>query len=109
MARNGLLIQQEWCTGCHACEVACKQEHNFPAGVCGIRVDEVIMNGQEKVSVDFAPVVTRYCDLCINRTKKGDEPACVKHCQATCMIYGKISELVKSQEKQPGSSLWAPK
>jgi Fe-S-cluster-containing dehydrogenase component len=109
MARNGLLIQQEWCTGCHACEVACKQEHNFPVGICGIRVDEVIMNGPEKVSVDFAPVVTRYCDLCANRTKTGEDPACVKHCQATCMIYGKIAELVKAQEKQPGSSLWAPK
>jgi Fe-S-cluster-containing dehydrogenase component len=109
MARNGLLIQQEWCTGCHACEVACKQEHTYPVGVCGVRVDEVIMNGSDKVSVDFAPVITRYCDLCPARTKKGDEPACVKHCQARCMTYGKIAELVKDQEKQPGSSLWAPK
>jgi Fe-S-cluster-containing dehydrogenase component len=108
MARNGLLIQQEWCTGCHACEVACKQEHNFPVGVCGIRVDEVIMNGPEKVSVDYTPIVTRYCDLCSTRVSGGNEPACVKHCQATCMKYGKISDLVKEQEKQPGSSLWLP-
>jgi anaerobic dimethyl sulfoxide reductase subunit B (iron-sulfur subunit) len=108
MARNGLLIQQEWCTGCHACEVACKQEHAYPVGVCGVRVDEVIMNGQDKVSVDFAPVITRYCDLCANRTKTGEDPACVKHCQATCMAYGKISDLAKAQEKQPGSSLWTP-
>ncbi len=107
--RNGLLIQQEWCTGCHACEVACKQEHSFPVGVCGVRVEEVIMEGPDKVTVDFTPIITRYCDLCASRVKGGDEPACVKHCQATCMMYGKMADLAKEQEKQPRSSLWAPK
>lgn len=106
MAAKGLLIQQEWCTGCHACEVACKQEHDFPVGICGIRVEEVIMKAPDKVSVDFTPIVTRYCDLCADR---GEEPACVKHCQAICIMYGNLSDLVKEQEKQPRSSLWAPK
>jgi Fe-S-cluster-containing dehydrogenase component len=107
--RNGLLIQQEWCTGCHACEVACKQEHSYPVGLGGIRVEEVVMNGPEKVSVDFIPIVTRYCDLCAARVKNGGEPACVKHCQATCMTYGTLTDLAKAQEKQPRSSLWSPK
>ncbi len=109
MARNGLLIQYDWCTGCHACEVACKQEHDYPVGVCGIRVDEVIMNGPEKVSVDFAPFLTRYCDLCMNRVKDGQEPSCVKHCQSTCITYGTLTELAKMQEKTPHSSLFAPR
>jgi Fe-S-cluster-containing dehydrogenase component len=109
MANYGLLIQQDWCTGCHACEVACKQEHNFNSGRCGIIVHETASTTPEKVYVDFTPTVTRFCDLCIDRTKKGEQPACVKHCQATCMMYGKISDLAKTQEKQPRSSLWAPK
>jgi Fe-S-cluster-containing dehydrogenase component len=106
MARNGLLIQHEWCTGCHACEVACKQEHKYPVGTCGIVVNEMAATGKDKVYVDFVPVVTRFCDLCADRVKNGDIPACVKHCQATCVIYGPVSTLAKAQEKQPHSALW---
>lgn len=109
MARNGLLIHYDWCTGCHACEVACKQEHNFSGGMVGIRVDELVTTGPDKVHVDFVPITTRFCDLCVERTKSGEQPACVKHCQATCIMYGPIAELVKAQEKQPRSSLIAPK
>ncbi len=109
MPRNGLLIEYEYCTGCHACEVACKQQHNYTEGVCGIRVDEVVMAGPDKVSVDFVPITTRFCDLCADRVKKGDMPACVKHCQATCMTYGLVSQLVKKMETMPRSSIFAPK
>jgi Fe-S-cluster-containing dehydrogenase component len=109
MPRNGLLIHYDWCTGCHACEVACKQEHNFSGGMVGIRVDELVTTGPDKVHVDFVPITTRFCDLCAERTKRGEQPACVKHCQATCIMYGPIAELVKAQEKQPRSSLIAPR
>jgi Fe-S-cluster-containing dehydrogenase component len=59
--------------------------------------------------VDFVPVTTRFCDLCAERTQRGEQPACVKHCQATCMTYGSVPKLAKAQEKQPRSSLFAPK
>jgi anaerobic dimethyl sulfoxide reductase subunit B (iron-sulfur subunit) len=110
MARNGLLIEYGYCTGCHACEVACKQEHNYSEGMCGIRVDELVTVSPDKVQVDFVPITTRFCDLCTDRLKRGESTtACVKHCQATCIMYGKINDLVKAQEKQPRSTLWAPK
>ena len=108
MARNGLLIQYDWCTGCHACEIACKQEHDFPVGLCGIKVEEIIMKGPDKVSVDYGVNVTRYCDLCTSRVKDGQEPSCVKHCQSRCITYGTLAELAKLQETQPGSSLHTP-
>ena len=38
MPRNGLFIDYEYCTGCYACEVACKQEHNLPVGPRWIKV-----------------------------------------------------------------------
>jgi len=41
MARNGLLIDTEYCTGCHSCEVACKNEHHIPRGQWGIKLTEV--------------------------------------------------------------------
>jgi Fe-S-cluster-containing dehydrogenase component len=54
-------------------------------------------------------VATRFCDLCADRTKRGEQPACVKHCQATCMAYGTVAALAKAQEKQPRSALFSPK
>jgi Fe-S-cluster-containing dehydrogenase component len=109
MSRDGLLIEYEYCTGCHACEVACKQEHNFSDGMCGIRVDELVTVGPDKVHVDYIPITTRFCDLCHGRTRGGEQPACVKHCQASCMLYGPVSKLVKEMEKRPRSSIFAPK
>ena len=109
MPPNGLLIEYEYCTGCHACEVACKQEHNFSDGVGGIRVYEQETVAPDKVYVDFTPVVTRSCDLCRGRTLVGEQPACVKHCQASCMLYGPVTELVEEMEKRPRSVIFAPK
>jgi Fe-S-cluster-containing dehydrogenase component len=59
--------------------------------------------------VDFMPYTTRFCDLCADRTKRGEQPACVKHCQATCIFYGTVAEMAKLMEKHPRSSLFAPK
>jgi Fe-S-cluster-containing dehydrogenase component len=109
MASNGLMIQYEWCTGCHACEVACKQEHNFKDGMVGIRVEEITSKSPEKVYVDFFPILTRFCDLCAERTKSGDMPSCVKHCQSRCMSFGTIEQLGKAQKTTPKSVVYAPK
>jgi Fe-S-cluster-containing dehydrogenase component len=109
MPRYGLLIEYEYCTGCYDCEVACKQEHNFTDGMVGIRVDEVVTEGPDKVHIDYSPFVTRFCDLCADRTKRGEPPACVKHCQAMCMMYGTLSELANAMENKPRSVIFAPK
>ncbi len=110
MPRNGLLIEYEYCTGCHACEVACKQEHNFPVGVGGITVSEFVIEGPDKkIQIDYIPFTTKFCDLCAERTKRGEQPACVKHCQAVCMVYGTVAELAKVMECKPRSVIFAPK
>ena len=109
MARNGLFIEYEWCTGCHACEVACKQEHNYTGGMVGIVVNEMVTQGPDKVHVDYMPVTTRFCDLCAERTARGEPPACVKHCQAICMQYGPVAKLAKAAEAKPRSVIFAPR
>jgi len=40
MARYGILIDYDYCTGCHTCEVACQQEHDYAVGTNGIVVRE---------------------------------------------------------------------
>ena len=106
MARNGLLIDYEYCTGCHTCEVACKQEHSHPVGKWGIKVNEIVLETYDKIAIDYIPFPTEYCDLCVARTAKGEKPTCVKHCQAWCMYHGSIQELVKLMENMPRSVLY---
>jgi Fe-S-cluster-containing dehydrogenase component len=108
MVRNGLLIDYEYCTGCHSCEVACKQEHGYPAGTWGIRVSEIITEKPSgKHRIDNLPFITEYCDLCAARTKQGESPACVKHCQAWCMYYGRVTDLAVMMEDKPRAVLYS--
>jgi Fe-S-cluster-containing dehydrogenase component len=109
MAKQGLLIDYEYCTGCYTCVVACKQEHNFPAGRAGIGVNEIITGDGHKVRTDYIPFPTEFCDLCNVRVSKGEQPTCVKHCMAKCMMYGPLNELVKEMENMKRSVLFAPR
>ena len=108
--KHGLLIDYEYCTGCHTCEVACAQEHHWPAGMAGIKVIEIVEKlPNDKAYLAYLPFPTELCVLCAARTKKGLEPACVKHCMAACMTYGPIDELAKEMEKKPRMVLWSPR
>lgn len=100
---KGILVNLEYCTGCHSCEVACKRERDLPKGEFGIKVMEV---GPWQYSTDeqglkgkwewtYAPVLTQACDLCEERTEVGKMPMCVQHCQAWCMYYGELEDLAK--------------
>jgi len=46
MAKKSLLFDAQECIGCFTCEVACKQEHNIPAGTHWIRI---FKDGPKKV------------------------------------------------------------
>lgn len=110
MERKGLMIHYEYCTGCHSCEVACKQEHNYPVGRGGIHLNEVITELPDKtLRIDYLPFPTQHCNLCAARTARGEQPACVKHCQAAIMFYGSLAELAKMMEQQPRSVLFVPR
>ena len=95
MAQYGILVDYEWCTGCHSCEFACQMEHGYPVGQTGILVNEI---GPWKIDEDvwqlaYMPVPTDQCDLCASRVERGHVPTCVKHCQAKCLEYGPLDEL----------------
>ena len=108
MSEFALLIDYHYCTGCFSCEVACQQEHAYPAGSTGIKVTEHVMQTPEAIAIDYLPFPTALCDLCVQRTQRGDPPACVKHCQANCMRYGPIGELAREMEKQRRMVLFKP-
>ena len=111
MARNGLLIEYEYCTGCQSCVVACKQEHNYPVGIGGIKLNEIITPGEsegDRLRIDYLPFPTKYCDLCAKRVADGGKTACEKACQAKVMWCGKLSDLSAMMDDKPHAALFTP-
>ena len=53
MAKTSLMFFKKECMGCHACEVACKQEHGLNVGPRLIRVLEK--------SSEFVPIYCHHC------------------------------------------------
>ena len=97
MADYGILIDYEWCTGCHTCETACQMEHDLPVGQFGIKLAEV---GPYEYAPDtwqlaYIPIPTDQCDFCAERVAVGKLPTCQHHCQAQCLEVGPIDELAK--------------
>ncbi|ATW23652.1 oxidoreductase [Candidatus Formimonas warabiya] len=98
MSKNGLMIDYEYCTGCHSCEVACKNRLRLPVGKYGIKVSEIgpfLLEAPDKFEWNFIPVPTSLCDMCGDLVAKGEKPACVHHCLGACMDYGPAEELAE--------------
>lgn len=110
MGRQGLLIDYEYCTGCHSCEVACQAEHGFPHDRWGIKLAEIgpWQIKEDKWQYAYIPVPTEQCDLCGKRRAQGKLPTCVSHCQASVMKYGPVENLVADLEAKPRQVLFAP-
>lgn len=85
-ADDPVLIDQERCIGCKYCIVVC------PFGV----ID---------VSHDGRAVVK--CDLCIERTKAGQEPACVEACPTKALSLASEKELAAGKRRLAAQELVA--
>jgi Fe-S-cluster-containing dehydrogenase component len=108
--KNGLLIDYEYCTGCHTCEIACSQEYRWPAGMAGMKVMEIVESlPNDKAYLVYLPFPTELCVLCAARTKKGLEPACVQHCMAACIKYGPVEELAREMPRKQRMALFSPR
>lgn len=106
MARYALLIDHDYCTGCHSCEVACQQEHDYPPGTNGVIVREFEYRIGNRVKIDFFPYFTDHCDFCTARLGRKENPACVKHCQAACMEFGVTQDLAAKVKDRPRAVLF---
>ncbi len=80
----GFFFDQTRCTGCKACQVACKDKHDLPVGRTWRRVAEYA-GGSFATGPDgsFSPSVFAYytsiaCNHCA-------DPACVRACPSTAM------------------------
>lgn len=112
---KGILINYEYCTGCHSCEVACRNELGLTKGEFGIKLTEVGPYKYEtKINADtpfewvYNPTITKACDLCEKRTAEGKMPSCVQACQAWCMYYGEVEDLAKRMDGKTRWALYTP-
>jgi len=108
---NALFINYEWCSGYHACEVACKVEHDLADGQYGIKIltDGPRDLGNGKWEFNHLPMPTSLCDLCADRVAEGRLPKCVHHCQAGIMEYGTVEEMAKLMTEKPNSVMFTPR
>jgi len=62
MNQKNIFVDLQYCIGCRACEMACKQENNIPVGIKWINVVKVgpRMVGN-KLRMDFVPMRCRHC------------------------------------------------
>ena len=113
---KGILIDYEWCTGCHSCEMACRKEHGLADTDYGIKIAGFIWprNNSDKdwQHIDewqytYMPVPLDACDLCAERSKMGKLPSCVHHCQSKCMEFGEIADLAKKLAEKPKQTLFS--
>lgn len=97
MSQNALLFNYEYCSGCHSCELACRNELGLGLGEWGIKLAEVkpFELDAGKMEWIYQPIPTRLCNLCADRVSEGKDPACVHHCLAFCIEYGTLDDMQK--------------
>ena len=106
MEKHGLLIDYRYCTGCHTCEVACKQRLHLPKGQWGIKLaeDRPWQIDEDTWEYKWVPVPTQLCDMCEDRIALGKLPSCVQHCCSHIIEYGTIDELAEKMKGKPEDS-----
>jgi Fe-S-cluster-containing dehydrogenase component len=148
MGKVSLMVFQKDCMGCHACEVACKQEHGLGVGPRFIKVIErgpsyipiychhcarppckdscpveaisrdergIVLVDKDlcigcKACIEACPFgamqfdeereVALMCDLCYERLKNNEEPACSMVCPTRCILWGDMKAISQEMERR---------
>lgn len=111
MSKLALLIDYKYCTGCHSCELACRNEKGITSPEeWGIKVTEL---GPEKLAGkwywNYVAVPSSLCDLCADRVEAGALPACAHHCLAKCMEAVPLADVpARLEELGEGVAVFMP-
>lgn len=104
MTVKAMYVDYEYCSGCHSCEIACKNEKGFETDqdLWGVKVLEVgpVELEESRWEWNYIPVFTQLCDLCEERVEKGEKPACVLHCLAHVLECDSVENLSKKMEEK---------
>jgi len=96
----GMLVNYEYCSGCHTCEVGCKERFDLPTGEFGIKLSQngPWQHGADDWEWNFVPIPTHYCDFCKDRLAAGKKALCEKQCQSFVIKVGPLDELLKEMK-----------
>ena len=111
MSAYALVIDYEFCTGCHACEVACRKALGLPGGQFGIRI---LQDGPRELpgggwEYNHLPMPTSLCDLCAERVSEGKGASCAHHCPAHCLHFGAVEEMAAKAAEKGGHAMFVPR
>ena len=85
---RAIAVNLDYCVGCYACEVSCKQENNVPEGERWIRKIPVGPHEVEgKLRMDFLSWNTEQCNFCQHRLDQSLLPRCVDNCPTNALNY----------------------
>ena len=106
MAENALFINYKYCSGCHSCEVACRNELGLGIDGFGMKIleDRPRQNPDGTWHWDYIAYPTELCDLCAERVQAGEMPSCVLHCQAKVLFYGTVEECAAKMAGRAGKA-----
>lgn len=95
--RNAIMIDYEYCSGCHTCEIACQQELGLAPDQYGIKITQI---GPDKLDdgrwqYEYVPITTDRCNGCETRRNEGKLPSCVQHCQSGVISYGSFEDIAR--------------
>ena len=88
LPKGRLVLLEDQCIGCLACEVACNQEHDLPAVQSWIQArpeGPVPQNGGFQFG--WRLKLLDGCDRCADRQGRGLPPSCVQHCIASAIAW----------------------
>jgi anaerobic selenocysteine-containing dehydrogenase len=100
--KGRLVLLEDRCIGCLACEVACNQEHDLPAAQSWIQARP---EGPAPAGGGFARQIDsglafRWrlkvldgCDRCADRQQRDMPPSCVQHCIASAIAWQPAGDL----------------
>ena len=101
MTKNALLVDYQYCSGCHSCELACRNVLGLGLGQWGIKLAQVEPFELDDGSFEwiYQPIPTKLCDGCEERVAEGKKPACVHNCLAFCLEFGTLEDMTKRAEE----------
>lgn len=86
-----VVVDQDWCIGCRYCQAACPYwARRFNWSNPTIPKDEVNLKQHYLSNRPRKAGVMEKCTFCLQRSRKGENPACVEACPTGARIFGNL-------------------